>query len=221
MDGPDLPSGLRAGRPSSAAWAAAAAWRPAAGCSAACSAASWPPRCGALEQMQAQQQQARLPAGARCIATSMSLQKTQHTFVLFSHCLRLHEQSVGVRCGQQQHDGPPVVAQPSGMESPFRGTEWLTTSACVAECHETACTCSCGRAQAQELQARALTLLQGDERVRQRLGGRVSAAPGGPSTRHAPLPLACLPVPRMPTPLLGAAHVSALLTRPKVAAQRA
>ncbi len=44
MDGLDLPSGLRAGRPSLVAWAAAPAWRLAAGCSAACSAALWPPR---------------------------------------------------------------------------------------------------------------------------------------------------------------------------------
>ncbi|KAK9828396.1 hypothetical protein WJX81_003744 [Elliptochloris bilobata] len=39
------------------------------------------------------------------------------------------------------------------------------------------------QAQAQDLQARALTLLQSDERVRQRLGGSVSVAPGGLSTR--------------------------------------
>jgi hypothetical protein len=76
----------------------------------------------------------------------------------------------------------------------------------VAELLWTACTCSCGRAQAQELQARALALLQGDERVRQRLGGRVSAAPGGLSTRHAPLPLARQPAGAQqtaPTSLLG------------------
>ena len=41
-----------------------------------------------------------------------------------------------------------------------------------------------GAAQAQDLQLRALTLLQGDERVRQRLGGSISAAPGGLSTRR-------------------------------------
>ena len=40
-------------------------------------------------------------------------------------------------------------------------------------------------AQAQDLQLRALTLLQSDERVRQRLGGSISVAPGGLSTRRA------------------------------------
>lgn len=103
MGGLDLPSALRAGRPSSAAWAAAA-WRPAAGCSAACSAALWPPRWAEpwSRCRRSSSRRACLQAPA-VLLHQRRPQKTQQSRMLCSHCLQLHKQSVSGRYRQHRH----------------------------------------------------------------------------------------------------------------------